>query len=269
MNIDIAQIKHIVISTSETELLPRFNTVTRQYKSDGSIVTEADLAMQTALELALAEAYPDIAFLSEEMETMQQQNLAQSDTPFWCLDPVDGTSNFAAGIPYFCVSLALIQDGEIEFGVVYDPIRQECFFAQRGQGAYLNDMPLRIPETAQMTPDNAIAFVDFKRLSTHLSTQLIIHRPYSSQRNLGSVALELCWIAIGRGQLYLHGRQQLWDYAAALCILNEVGLPIITLDGDELFDGSLTPKSAITASHPDLFDYWRHYLQHFISASHD
>lgn len=260
MNVDIDQIKHIIIAASEAELLPRFNAVTRQYKSDGSIVTEADVAMQATLQLALFHAYPDIAFLSEEMAPAEQQALATSDTPCWCLDPVDGTSNFAAGLPYFCVSLALIKDGAIQFGMVYDPIRQECFYAQRGQGAYLNEMPLRL-QTATLTPDNAIAFVDFKRLPTSLSTHLITDKPYSSQRNLGSIALELCWIAAGRGHLYLHGRQQLWDYAAALLILNEVGLASVTLDGGTVFDGTLTPKSTVTASHPDLFRYWYQYLK--------
>ncbi len=259
MNIDIVQIKHIVIAASETELLPRFNAVTRQYKSDGSIVTEADVAMQATLQLSLSKAYPSIAFLGEEMTLAEQQGLVTSGCAYWCLDPVDGTSNFAAGLPYFCVSLALIVDGAIQLGLIYDPIRQECFYALRGQGAYLNEMPLTIPTTT-VTADNAIAFVDFKRLPTPLSTRLIIDRPYSSQRNLGSIALELCWIAAGRGQLYLHGRQQLWDYAAAQLILTETGLAIVTMDGDNLFDGSLSPKSAITASHPDLFRYWRQYI---------
>jgi len=259
MNIDIKQIKHIVISASETELLPRFNEIKRQYKSDGSIVTEADIAMQTALQSALYAAYPDIAFLGEEMTPAQQQHLLASPSPFWCLDPVDGTSNYAAGLPYFCVSLALVVNNSVHFGLVYDPSHQECFYAQLGQRAYLNER-LLIPSKLNISPNKAIAFVDFKRLTTSLSTRLINDRPYSSQRNLGSIALELCWIAAGRGHLYLHGRQQLWDYAAAQLILAEAGLAVETLEGDTLFDGSLVPKSAITASNPDLFRYWRDYF---------
>ena len=220
MNIDIAQLKNIIIAASKEELLPRFNSVKRNYKRDGSVVTEADLVMQARLITSLQELYPDIALLGEEMSVEQQQTLLASDTPLWCLDPVDGTSNFAAGVPYFCVSLALIENGVVTLGLVYDPVRDECFSAQRGQGAYLNNEQLTSQDTGLQLKD-VIALIDFKRLKPELATQLITRRPYGSQRSLGSIALELCWIAAGRGHIYLHGKQQLWDYAAAQLILSE------------------------------------------------
>lgn len=259
MLIDVATVRQIVIAACDTELLPRFNEVKPYYKADGSIVTEADIVMQAFMTSALRIAYPDIVLLGEEMTTIQQLTLLESGQPLWCLDPVDGTSNFATGLPFFCVSLALIVDQSIVFGLVYDPIRCECFHAYSGHGAYLNDTAITLPEFA-LPPDKTIALVDFKRLSADLAIRLVADKPYGSQRNLGSIALELCWLATGRVHLYLHGRQQLWDYAAAQLIVSESGLIIQTLDGKPLYDGNLTPKSALSASHPDLFEYWSCYL---------
>ena len=259
MNIDIAQLKNIIIAASKEELLPRFNSVKRNYKRDGSVVTEADLVMQARLITSLQELYPDIALLGEEMSVEQQQTLLASDTPLWCLDPVDGTSNFAAGVPYFCVSLALIENGVVTLGLVYDPVRDECFSAQRGQGAYLNNEQLTSQDTGLQLKD-VIALIDFKRLKPELATQLITRRPYGSQRSLGSIALELCWIAAGRGHIYLHGKQQLWDYAAAQLILSEAGGLALTLEGDTLGSDSLNPISTVAALDESLFNEWATYL---------
>lgn len=259
MNIDLEQLKNIVITASKEELLPRFNSVKRNYKHDGSVVTEADLVMQARLTSRLQETYPDIALLGEEMSAEQQHALLASDIPLWCLDPVDGTSNFAAGMPYFCVSLALIENGIVTLGLVYDPIRDECFSAQNGKGAYLNNEPLSRQDTDLQLKD-AIAMIDFKRLTPELATKLVTHRPYGSQRSLGSIALELCWIAAGRGHIYLHGKQQLWDYAAAQLILSEAGALALTLEGEALRSDSLKPISTIAASDESLFNEWATYL---------
>lgn len=260
MNIDIDLLKDIVITASKEELIPRFNSVKRHYKTDGSVVTEADLIMQAKLTSRLKKAYPNIALLGEEMSAEQQQSLLASDVPMWCLDPIDGTSNFAAGLPYFCVSLALIENGVANIGLIYDPIREECFSAQKGQGAYLNNEQL-ISQHTGLQLKNAIAMIDFKRLTPELATELVIHRPYGSQRSLGSIALELCWIAAGRGHIYLHGKQQLWDYAAAQLILSEAGASAMTLEGKPLDSNSLKAISTLAALDNNLFNEWATYLK--------
>ncbi|NOQ81951.1 MAG: inositol monophosphatase [Methylophaga sp.] len=259
MNIDLKRLKDIVISASKAELLPRFNTVERAYKPDGSVVTEADLVMQEQLTSRLKEAYPDIELLGEEMTVEQQQSLLDSGKALWCLDPVDGTSNFATGLPYFSVSLALIEKGVVTLGIVYDPIRDECFSAQLGQGAYLNEQSLSSRNTG-LSLQRAIALIDFKRLKSSLATQLVTELPYGSQRSLGSIALELCWLAAGRGHIYLHAKQHLWDYAAALLILREAGGHACTLEGKLLSDNQLAPCSTIAALDQSLFTQWCHYL---------
>ncbi|MCX4187632.1 inositol monophosphatase family protein [Methylophaga sp. OBS4] len=259
MEIDLRLLQRLVRDVVDTTLLPQFNNVKRQYKKDGSIVTIADQAMQHQLTAALAEAYPDIALLGEEMPLQQQQQLLDSGQLLWCLDPIDGTSNFASGLPFFSISLALIENGQVSLGLVYDPIMDESFTAKIGQGAWLNDVPLQAEQTG-LTLEQSIALIDFKRLPATIASRLVSERPFGSQRSLGSVALELCWIAAGRAQLYLHGGQQLWDYAAAQLIIAEAGAYACTLEGEALFTNSLQQRSTCAAVDKALFDSWRSYL---------
>lgn len=259
MNIDRQQLEQIVRDVAKTILLPLFSNVNREYKKDGSIITLADKAMQDALTKRLAEVCPGVALLGEEMTPEEQQQLLDSGKPLWCLDPVDGTSNFAAGLPFFSVSLALIEAGEVIVGVVLDPIRDEIFSAVKGQGAWLNDRRL-VAEQTGLSLKRSIAFVDFKRLPQRLSDRLVSERPYGSQRNLGSIALELCWLAAGRGHVYLHGSQYIWDYAAADLIVAEAGGFAATLDGDQPFKPTLQPRSTFAAIDKSLFQEWQHYL---------
>src|SRR5690606_12906787 len=125
-----------------------------------------------------------------------------SGEALWCLDPIDGTSNFASGMPFFSISLALIEKGEVTLGVVYDPVMNECFSAKKGAGAWLNGQRLNA-EISGLALNQTLAIIDFKRLPKSLCQRLVDEKPYGSQRSLGSIALELCWLAAGRAQLYL------------------------------------------------------------------
>ena len=243
------------------DVLPAFFTrVTRGYKADGSLVTEADHAMQQALTHALSQRWPGIPLLGEEMSAARQAELFKAaDAGLWCLDPLDGTSNFAAGLPFFSVSLALLAGGQRVLGVVYDPMRDELFSARAGHGAWLNDLPLRVADEAPPL-DKALAAVDFKRLAPALAAALASAPPYASQRSLGSVALDWCWVAAGRFHVYLHGKQKLWDYAAGSLVLAEAGGHSSTLRGDPVFDGGLAPRSALAAADASLFRAWSGHL---------
>lgn len=259
MEIDAALIAESVRQISQQQLMPLFNTVKREFKMDGSVVTRGDTLMQDEISKRLASLYPGVQLLGEEMPSDHQQALMQTDQPLWVLDPIDGSSNFAAGMPYFSVSLALVSEGEALFGLVYDPVLDEAFVAQKGQGATLNGEPLEATKI-HLRLDQTLAFIDFKRLPPEMTARLVRDKPYGSQRNLGSIALELCWLAAGRAHVYLHGRQHLWDYAAAQLVLSEAGGFCATLDGDPLFDQSLKPRSACAAIDPDLFRDWCAYL---------
>lgn len=250
----------LVRNVAREELLPRFTRVERGVKMDGSFITEADLAVQHRLQLLLQKNWPGMAFLGEEMSAEQQAELLQNnDGGLWILDPLDGTSNYATGIPYFAVSLALMVKGEILLAVVYDPLRDECFSAVKDEGAWLNEQVL-LPVKAGVTLSQATAIIDFKRLGPELAQRIALDPPYSSQRSFGSVALDWCWLAAGRGHLYLHGSSNLWDYAAGLLIFSEAGGRSCSLQGDGIFVNRLEKRSSVGALDATLFADWTGWL---------
>lgn len=252
----MAEIRQI----AQEEILPRFARVGYEVKHDGSLLTEADLATDRRIREFLHRAWPQIAFLSEEMERHEQERLLRESDSLWCLDPLDGTSNFAAGLPLFAISLALFQQGEVVLALTYDPIRDEMFSAQQGQGAWLNGKPLQCRKSG-FPLCNAVAMVDFKRLPARLKCALMENSPYGSQRNLGSCVLEWAWMAANRGHLYLHGGMKLWDLAAGTLILAEAGGYACTLDGEAVFKPAMEPRSVVISPDKALFDAWFHYLQ--------
>lgn len=258
---DLKAVQTIVINAAKQELMPRFARSAREYKADGSIVTAADRAVQTVIERALEEQWPDYLFVGEEMSEAEQQTVLLNTTgkAVWCLDPVDGTSNFAAGVPLCAVSLSLLKEGEVLMGIVYDPLRDECFTALKGAGSWLNGEPLgkRMPEPPLA---QGIGLVDLKRLPRELVLRLIDEMPYSSQRNIGTIALEWCWIAAGRCHVYLHGSQRIWDYGAAALVLHEAGGYSMTLDNKPVLSVTLEPRSAVAALNKALFDEWVEWL---------
>jgi len=242
------------------EVMPRYLNVARHRKSDGSVFTQADLAAQDALvrELGLIYSCP---FLGEEMGEAEQRALWESgDKGLWCVDPIDGTSNFANGIPYFAISVALVQAGRPILGVVYDPVADECFSAARGHGAFLKDEPLPI-QTGAASLHEAIGEVDLKRLPRALAKMLGQAPPYSSHRNFGASTLEWCYVAAGRFDVYLHGGQKLWDYAAGSLILNEAGGHYCGLYQDDFWSGHPWQRSVIAALRPNVFDEWKTWLR--------
>lgn len=264
----LAELSELVRAIAQTELLPRFAAhegaagaghrgVERFVKGDGSVVTAADHAMQERLRAELARRWPQYALLGEEMSTGTHESLIPlAHDGLWCLDPLDGTTNYAAGVPFFGVSLALLQaDGPV-LGLVYDPLRDECFSAQRGRGAWRNGAPLRVTTTAPAELRRCLAVVDFKRLPRPLAAALGSTPPYGSQRNFGACSLEWCWLAAGRFHLYLHGGQKLWDYAAGSLIAAEAGIPAATLDGEPVFAFGLTSRSVVAAMDPGSFERW-------------
>ena len=252
---DLVAIQEIIRNACTNHLAIYYKCSNADYKADGSIVTEADLAMQQALTMALAERYPSVAMLGEEVSEDSQLEVINNSAAYWCLDPLDGTTNFHATLPMFSVSLGLISQGEIKLGVVYDPNRDEFFGAIKGQGFWINGELVTRPEQPGR-PGNCIAFIDFKRLSDATSTRLVLDTPYKSQRNIGTCALEWAWLAAGRANLLLHGRERIWDYSAGVLLAQEAGGKCETFDAEPVFRQTLVPRSVIAASTPELFEQW-------------
>ena len=242
------------------EIMPRYMKMAHQHKSDGSLCTEADIAAQEALTRKL-QAITNVPVIGEEMGNAQHVEIwGDGLQTVWCIDPIDGTSNFVRGLPYFAVSVALIRAGKSELGVVYNPASDELFVAERGRGAFLNGEKLVSLATVADLKD-ALANVDMKRLTDPLAARLAAEPPYSSQRNFGASTLDWCYTAAGRYDVYLHGGQKLWDYAAGSLILLEAGGFMCTLDAEDFTQGDIWQRSVIASLDEKLFSEWKSWIR--------
>lgn len=256
----LPRVEALVREVAAREIMPRFLQVTREHKSDGSILTAADVAAQHILTAELGKLAP-VPVLGEEMtESEQRAALAAGDDGLWCVDPVDGTTNFLVGLPYFAVSVALLRGGKPLLGVSYDPFSDEMFTAVAGGGARLNGerLPLRRAEPGL---DRAVALADLKRLPKPLAMALAVTPPYYSQRNLGSSVLEWCYLAAGRADLLVHGGQRPWDYAAGSLMVQEAGGGLSGFDQDDFNTTLPWRRSVIASLDPGTLPEWRSWIR--------
>lgn len=266
---NLFELSAIVQQTALAEHATFHGDIVRTTKPDGSWVTDIDQRMQDKLLSQLRHRWPRYGCIGEEMIHADQVAVCdRSSAGYWTLDPLDGTTNFTTGFPFYGVSLALVVDGRSRLGVVFDPVREECFAAQSGRGAYLNEQPLVCSTTTARALNECIAIIDYKRLVGELASQLVRSPPYRSQRNLGASALEWCWLAAGRVQLYIHGGQKLWDFAAGYLIVSEAGGAAISLSGKPLDCARLRKRSVVAAVTPDLLALWNAWIHANSAASH-
>lgn len=246
----------VVRRVAETEVMPRYQKVTFNRKFDGSLLTEADVACQQALVTELAKLLP-VPVLGEEMELDEQQRIWEhgQDEGFWCVDPIDGTTNFVHGFPYFAISVAYMRHGRPQLGVVYNPVSGELFYAGRGQGSFLNGVKLPLKQHVPSMQE-CIAGVEPKWLTGRLPMRLMTLTPYGSERNLGASTLDWCFIAAGRYDIYLHGGQKPWDYAAGCLILEEAGGRFASIDDDDYWASPVWTRSVVAALDETLFRQW-------------
>lgn len=240
---------------SREVIMARYLTVVREHKADGGLFTEVDIASQEALASSLARII-DCPVLGEEMGSSEHLDLWQrGENGLWCVDPIDGTTNFINGIPFFAVSVAHLVRGTSRLAVVYNPATDEAFYAEAGCGAWLNGIALPLRRPARRLGE-CVAGVDLKRLPKALADRIALRPPFYSQRNFGCSALEWAYTAAGRLDLYLHGGQMLWDYAAGRLILEEAGGRFCTLSHDDFDGDNLWKRSVIAASDEPLFVAW-------------
>ncbi len=257
---DIEKLKSLVKNAAQEILLKDFGHSEFEYKDDGSVVTPADLAMQDRLEQELKQQWPMYDILGEEMTEDDQLSVIHSGQGYWCIDPLDGTSNYAAGLPFFAVSMALIINSQQQLGLIYDPVRDEMFTAIKGQGAYLNGTPIHHTQMKFTENKPVVAEIDLKRLPEKLVVKLVTEQIFASQRNIGSSAIDWCWMAAGRFDIYLHGGQKMWDYAAGSLIFAEAGGHSISLDNEAVFRGQLEVRSVLACFDKNLFNYWYEWI---------
>jgi myo-inositol-1(or 4)-monophosphatase len=192
-------------------------------KGDINLVTEADLASEKLIIEKIKSYHPKHAILAEESG---EAVIIGGDTRWkWIIDPLDGTTNFAHGYPCFCVTIALEHDGEIVVGVTFDPTRNEMFAAEKGKGATLNNKPIRVSETENLSeallvtgfPYDFKQRVDFAR---HITEFLLRSRGI---RRDGSAAIDMAYVACGRFDGFWEEGLNPWDVAAGLLLIEEAG----------------------------------------------
>lgn len=186
-----------------------------------SIVTDADLAAQRAIVDYLAAVRPDDLVLSEEGEAVDPRS-----PRLWVVDPLDGSTNFSRSNPFWGVSVAYAEGGEVEAAAVFDPLRREMFTARRGRGARLNGKPIQVTPTVDLKEAIVACGAPSPRRHDYAAAQrflLSVTEQAYRVRVYGSTALELCWVAAGRLEGAVNWNSHWWDVAAAAFILTEAG----------------------------------------------
>jgi myo-inositol-1(or 4)-monophosphatase len=228
----LATAVEVVLRAGEIQLA-RFGTALEIGKKGViDLVTEVDVAVERMCRELMAERFPDHRVLAEEL---QDASASPADASHcWVFDPIDGTTNYAHGLPIFCASLALEVDGRAEVGAVYDPTRRELFTAERGVGAWLNGTPLRVSRASALIDSMLCTGFPY---SVHESVDEVVGLfgrfvgRARAVRRLGSAAIDLCYVAAGRFDGFWEQQLNPWDTAAAALIVEEAGGLATTFDG--------------------------------------
>ena len=204
-----------------------------RFKGPRDIVTEADLLAQNAILEAIRAHYPDHGILAEESAKLGSQAAVEGRPYTWLVDPLDGTTNYCRHYPSFSVSIALSHRGEVILGVVYNPLRDQMFTAQRGQGARLNGQRLHV-SPVRVLAHTLVGFDWARRPEDRLEVARLvagIAPEIGTMRTSGSAALGLCYVAAGWIDAYLHLSLKPWDAAAGSLIVQEAGGRVTDLAG--------------------------------------
>ena len=203
-------------------------------KGPNDFVTKTDKRVEKILVEELTKSKKNYSFITEETGTI----LNKDKKNFWIIDPIDGTTNFLHGIPHFAISIALQQEDEIQVGLIFDPIKNEIFYAERNNGSYFNNNRIRV--------SNKSNFEDCLFASNSEGIKTIY--PKLNLRNTGCAALDLAYVGCGRFDGYFHNEINLWDVAAGKIIIEEAGGKVNNINDFEI------DKIDIRASNPNIYE---------------
>ncbi len=196
-----------------------------------NLVTEADHAAEKAIIDVITANFPDHYILSEETGAIIQDSEYK-----WIIDPIDGTVNFANGIPLNCVSIAVEHKGKIILGAVFNPHMNEFYFAEKGKGSTLNDKPIRVSNQTEVIKSCLVTGFPYTYLNTENGPLDVFDRLVRKGipvRRLGSAAIDLCWVAAGRFDGFYEHKLEAWDSAAGFLIVEEAGGKVTDFKGNE------------------------------------
>ena len=218
-------------------------------KGPGDFVSRADRQAEATIREMLMEARPSYGYLGEE------EGAAKGEDPTrrWIVDPLDGTTNFLHGLPHWAVSIALEHKGQVVAGVVHDPVKDETFFAERGEGAWLNESRLRVSGRTRMIESifaTGIPFAAQRTLPDTLRDLARLMPECAGVRRMGAAALDLAYVAAGRYEGYWEREVKAWDVAAGLLIVTEAGGLVGTMqEGVGALDGG-----GVVAANAGIFE---------------
>ncbi|QCR23965.1 inositol monophosphatase family protein [Pontibacter sp. SGAir0037] len=230
-----------------------------EMKGFNDLVSYVDKETEKLLVADLKKLLPEAGFITEEgTETTRGERFN------WIIDPLDGTTNFTHGVPNYCVSVALADGDEVILGTVYEPIRDECFSAYQGGGAFLNESPIKVSEVAKLK-DSLIAtgfpYYDFGLMQQYLQVMGNFMAKSHGIRRLGSAALDLVYVAVGRFEGFFEYNLNAWDVAAGAIIVKEAGgtLSKFTGDGDVVFGREMVASNGNihTEMLETIAEYWK------------
>ena len=205
-------------------------------KGPGDFVSTADKRTEQLLVRELGKARPGFGFLAEEGGVHPAPDGTKDPTRRWIIDPIDGTTNYLHGIPHFAISIAAEEDGKLTAGLVYDPIKDDMFVADRGNGAYLNDRRIRVSARNKMADSLFATGIPFLERGDHplFSAQLAkVMEVSAGVRRMGAASLDLAYVAAGRYEGYWESELSPWDLAAGILIVREAGGLISDYEGRE------------------------------------
>src|SRR5690554_3014802 len=221
-------------------------------KGPADFVSTADLKAEKILREELSRARPDYGFLMEESGASSAQN---GETRRWLVDPLDGTTNFLHGLPHFAISIALEEKGEVIASVILDPIKDELFTAEKGQGAFLNDRRIRVSGRRRLDEGLFATGIPFKGRAGHktfLEELEKVMAVTAGVRRWGTAALDLAYVAAGRYEGFWERGLKSWDIAAGILLVREAGGQVSEIGGRAMTLDSGSILAANTQLHRDL-----------------
>jgi len=255
--IDCRFVASLIHQTAAALILPRFQALQAteiREKKPGDLVTIADIEAERELTRQLGSLVPDALVLGEESVAEDPSRLEwlSTDRPVWIIDPVDGTANFAKGVPGFSVIVALTRHGAVEAGWIYDPLGDVMVYAEKCKGAWSSERRLAVamPPAAQDVKGSAYGRA---KSGVRAAKALVESGRIGDVRNQGSSGLEYLALALGRTQFSLHSRSLPWDHAAGMLIVSEAGGRAGFLDGT-VYDTRIPDRPVLAAASADTWE---------------
>lgn len=216
-------------------------------KTRNDFVTAVDKAAEKAIIETIQKTHPEHSIMSEEMGDIEGNPDFQ-----WIIDPLDGTANYIHGFPQFCISIAFKNKGQIEQGVIYDPVRNDLFVATKGEGARLNNRRIRVSDCTKMELaliGTGFPFRHRQLFPTYLKSLEEVYAKVSDIRRAGSAALDLAYVAAGKLDGHWELGLKIWDVAAGVLMIKEAGGMVSDLNGGETY----LETGNILAGNPKIF----------------